>query len=85
MFAQEKLVWVKCWNRPVTISPRVAINVTTKLADGEVLEQTSYYITQYWSTVKPDTIPEVKCWNRPVTISPINTVHPFPFPVSFEG
>ena len=37
---------------------------------GEVLEQTSYYIT-YQIDAKKHQAVWVKCWNRPVTISPI--------------
>ena len=36
---------VKCWNRPVTISPPTVKNLLIRWSQGEVLEQTSYYIT----------------------------------------
>ena len=36
---------VKCWNRPVTISPEEKEFAKLAIEWGEVLEQTSYYIT----------------------------------------
>ena len=43
------LCWVKCWNRPVTISPILLRRIYISNDNvGEVLEQTSYYITQVY-------------------------------------
>ena len=66
----DNLHLVKCWNRPVTISPPLALAFWEWSKEGEVLEQTSYYITHDWFARTNWKI-WVKCWNRPVTISPI--------------